>query len=105
MTPSTRGSTHEVLEQMRADASSLPTVGDDERHLCVARSGDAVVPADTDDVVSDEREQRLTVVMVDMSEVHDLGACELRVEHEEPKPRRFVAEALVEPHEGIAVAR
>ena len=58
---------------MRADATSLPTVGDDERHLCVARSGNAVVPADTDDVVSDEREQRLTVVMVDMGEVHDLA--------------------------------
>ena len=49
--------------------------------------------------------QSLTVVMVDMCEVHDLGTCQLRVEHEEPKPRRFVAEALVEPHEGIAVAR
>ena len=64
---------------MRADASSLPAVGDDEGHLCVARSGDAVVPADTDDVVSGEREQRLTVVMVDMGEVHDLATCQLRV--------------------------
>ena len=43
--------------------------------------------------------------MVDMSEVHDLCGCELRVEREEAQPRRFVAEALVELHEGIAVGR
>jgi 3-deoxy-D-manno-octulosonate 8-phosphate phosphatase KdsC-like HAD superfamily phosphatase len=62
----------ELLEKLGAGAIALPIVGDDERDLCVARAGQAVEPADADDVVTVDGHHRLTVVMVDVSEVLDL---------------------------------
>ncbi len=62
----------ELLEKLGAGAIALPLVGDDERDLCVARARQAVEPADADDVATVDGHHRLTVVMVDVSEVLDL---------------------------------
>ena len=95
-----------MLEQQRAEAAVLELVGHDERHLGIARAGDAVVAADRHDPVLDQRDEGHPVAVVDVGEPLDLPGRQLGVRVEEPEvdgPRR---EPPVELHEpgGIAWA-
>src|SRR4030081_1223501 len=68
-----------VLEQQRADAAPLPTIGDHEGGLGLSRTGHALVARHADDLTGATRNKRFAVAMVDDTEPGQLRGTQLRM--------------------------
>src|ERR1700730_17076833 len=84
-----------VLEQQSADAAPLPTIGDHEGRLGLARARHALVSRHADDLTGATRDKRFSVAMVDNGEPGQLRGAQLRMRREEPHADRLGAERSV----------
>ena len=99
------GAVGERSEHRLPQAPTLPPVCHDERDFCVGSVVQTVEAGDSHDVVVGDRDDRLTIVVVDVRESMELVGAELWMHCEEPEGGRSGRQGVVEADEAIGVVR
>ena len=92
-----------MLEQNRGDAAPLVLVVDGERDLRVATARPLVVARDADEVVTEQRNEGHSVVVVDGGEPPDVVLAQPRPRAEEPVVHALMRQATVEHDQSVGV--